>query len=1391
MAEITVNKISTDIVENYTPSDLNLVPSFDVISQFNPETDTVEFSIYNEQNLLEYINPNYTDYTVTLDYNTQENAVSSVNVDPEGDLVGQGYDQGNYTVIYNFFRNQISSSASNPYYIKEISSDRKEIRIANNNISNIELEELVNNFKTELDESLYFEDFEVNFGNNNIFLANNIIVDNTNESQYTVLIKLYESLDTQFSVKDTLTIILQTAEEVSYGVNFPPKSIPNPTFKNLRGPNFNLAVRDKIANSTSYKNQNSLLKTVPNNGIWTGSLARIKGILKEKGITPNVDYSDFNNFIYFSSAEQRVRNFYYKVSLIQDYSASIAELNSIVGANTPVSGNVAFYQTKINEVLENLDEYEKYQYHTSGSSDLYPKLNSTPPFTLVTTESLSARNWLDTQSTSGSEYDFENPDRAVNSLPSYVQDDIRNNQFLLFMDMIGQHFDNIWVYTKDIGNRFDADNRLTYGISKDVVADAIKSMGVNLYQNNFTNENLYSAFTLLNSEGSGSVPPISTEKIEDYININYDDQGLVIAEKEYKEGQVFYWTEGTADPTLRQQNFYVVQDFTTPAPIGNIGQTSYLTQLLGYVPTSIIGLAGFETKETPVDDVNKEIYKRIFHNLPLLLKQKGSIEGLRTLINTYGIPDSILRISEFGGKDKNNLNDYDYFQNTFNYSLTGTDVTLSSTSLNSDFGTLNNVSFRFKYISGSLPADGTSLLFSTIGGNNLNLEYTGGGFVSASYSGSIPSASVYEGVVALGGTEVTASFFNGEWWTIGVEPTKLRIGTKIYDGNDGFKVGFTASEDATITLGSGASLNGSDSKFAFQELRLYNKVFSDTQFNDFVMNPFSTEGDTLGSSKDQLAFRAPLGSELDIENTSLATNYTSVHPAITGSAITQSFTSNSNYQFTGGEVTYVTSSEFIYVDQSPVGIKNRIKEKVRSEDVQLPYNGGNTLSNLTSIQQNYSTKDSGSYTKDINLLEVAFSPQNEINDDINNSFGYFNIGEYIGDPRQISESVTSYSDLDNLRDSYFQKYYASYDWKDYIRLIKYFDNSLFKMIKDFAPAKSSLATGVVIKQHLLERNKQKPAAVETSLHDYSGSIESGFASGSGGGVFNDLNNVSPQVTQIWHYETQTLSGSLIVTQSTQDEFYNGELSGSEFTVEDGELVRPIPPEYIQDSFALTWKRTLFNTGDGNVSIKGNLSIIGNSTTQKITHLTFSNTNSAALNGINKIDYFRSLVSGDTLTLKVTSDSNGVLNVPSTPRTFTIVSISQFPVVAPGFGGWRFEVEHNWELEGVWSQIVNDFPDAGFGSGNTILYYSGEPIGSVASENNYLLNNADNSRKSIIYEDVDYTTNITKPLNYDLIKNGNAVKAPVQDSNYSKKSWTNSRYNGTRISSLGFNIEIQR
>ena len=296
----------------------------------------------------------------------------------------------------------------------------------------------------------------------------------------------------------------------------------------------------------------------------------------------------------------------------------------------------------------------------------------------------------------------------------------------------------------------------------------------------------------------------------------------------------------------------------------------------------------------------------------------------------------------------------------------------------------------------------------------------------------------------------------------------------------------------------------------------------------------------------------------------------SIHPAVTASSallISQSFGTNSEYTISASispAAYLVGEKDFIYYDQPAVGIKNRISEKIRPSDLILP--SGNTLSPYRSVQQNTPRKDN--YTLDTNYVEIAFSPQNEVNNDINSTLGYFNIGEYIGDPRQLSESVDSYPDLNKLRDTYFEKYYTNYDWKDYIRLIKYFDNSLFKMINDFIPAKTGLASGVVIKQHLLERNKVTPPQVTYSEPYYTGSIDTAFISGGTGGTFNELNTlgnspegqsqgltnpVAPFVTQSWSSSVDTLVGPQIIIQSSQDEFYNGELSGSNFVATTGEL----------------------------------------------------------------------------------------------------------------------------------------------------------------------------------------------------------------------------------------------
>ena len=289
------------------------------------------------------------------------------------------------------------------------------------------------------------------------------------------------------------------------------------------------------------------------------------------------------------------------------------------------SSSKAAEETKISNVIKSFDGYEYFLYFNSGSKYSYPKITSTPPYALAPTSSTQATDWQTQQATSASNYDDDNQNSLYFAIPEYLRSDPDNLRYELFVDMVGQHYDNMWVYTKDLTNRFDGDNRLDFGISKDLVGDAIKNFGVKLYANNFNTDDLYTAFLGLTPSGST----------------------------------------------------FPLPNITSSLPVTSTG--------FEYVDTKISA----SNDIVPLDDANKRLYKRIYHNLPYLLKTKGTIAGLRSLITSYGIPDTILRINEFGGKDRVSTKDWDLKQEQFNkaYELDRDTFFSSSFELNSDFRT--------------------------------------------------------------------------------------------------------------------------------------------------------------------------------------------------------------------------------------------------------------------------------------------------------------------------------------------------------------------------------------------------------------------------------------------------------------------------------------------------------------------------------------------------------------------------------------------------------------------------------------------------------------------------------------------------------------------------------
>jgi len=777
-------------------------------SSFGNEGDYIELFIYDENGSSIFIDYDASDYYPYILNNPKNNTYSALTLNPELDLKERGFKRGIFNLQYCFYNRLFNSSVGSFYWIKEISSDRTELRLASQTISSDIIRSGFNAYQAIIATRNYYPVFYLNFGNNELVAANNVAYTEDDLGGY-LLIKLYEPLDSKYSLKDNLWIVDKISEPATFEVSIQSQVAQVTELNYLRGPNFNVEINNKNGQTTPYYNYDNLIASPV-----TSSFQKLLSYYQDKSIAINIDYSNFKNFVHFSSAYERVSNFIYKIQLIENYKQQQYSQSLIAGGatnSTYANATKDSAQQAIDNIITNFDTYEYFLYFNS-SSWAWPKSTSTQPYQLYSVTSSQVSNFLGSSNTiptpttqsllfSASYYDSTNKDLLHNSIPQYLLDDSNNEPFITFLDMIGQHFDNIWIYYKDLSNRYNATNNPDTGISLDLVGDALRGFGIQLYTNSNISNNLYYTLFGINADGS-LLPPTGSEYITNYV-------------------------------------------------------TSSLTTL-------------------SAKEIQQEFYKRLYHNLPYLLKSKGTERGVKALISTFGIPDNILTVREFGGT----------------------------------------------------PID----------------------------------------------------FVNG-----------------IYD---------------------------------------------------------------LDSSTYKI------------------------------STITSSLT---------------LSSSLLHPEAS------------------LQYYKNTNRLNTTNI-------------------EVGFSPADTINNNIVSSQGYFDIDQLIGSPGYQYSS--SYFPLDSFKNAYFSTYTQPNSIWEYIRLIKFYNNSLFKMIKDYVPARANLSTGIIVKSHMLERNKYARHEPSVSFNDYSQSIDMIEISGSSGGAIEGYSG--------WTGYTICSSGSVFISSSNGIEKYTGEFSGSNIIVTNGE-----------------------------------------------------------------------------------------------------------------------------------------------------------------------------------------------------------------------------------------------
>ena len=1058
------------INQDYKPQDEILLNALEVNNEFGNPDDKIEIHVISPNG--DVIESVYDFRNYKINITTQNSSLyNQIELDPKSDLESFGYFSGQYDVNYNFYRQLFLSSPSNNFYISEISSDRTEIKISNNNISYNDLGQNYLNYIATRNSRNFYSDFILNFGENDTYIAVNVALDNVNTNVPSLYIKLYEPLPTNLNVKNTLWLVESISEPYSFRINTDFIAEEIDTTIPLRGPNVNIELNDKVNLTTPYLNLSNLLDNSS-----TSSYQQLQSWLEEKSIEITVDYTNFNNFVHFSSAEDRLNNFKYKLTQIQSLQADIDTLNNLnpLTSSAYINSNKEILQNKLNIIIKKFDGYEYYLYYESGSKT-WPKTNSSKPYINASTTSSLALTWLGSsiesstyyggQILSASLYDNINKNYIWNNLPEYIKADSQNANLELFTSMLGQHYDYIWTYIKDITDIQIADNRLDFGISKDLVADTLRSFGIKLYTNSRNQDDIYSSLLGINAEGS-FLPSTGSYLINNYVTASQ----------------------------------YTIPD----------------------------------------NDIVKETYKRLYHNLPYLLKTRGTRTGLNALINCFGIPETILKVKEYGGSKKDE-NLIEQVTPKFNYSLENPNVGVPFLFSQKQFlDTGENIlpdtlEFRFKLDPNNIiPTQ--SLLVSQDNYKDIRVTYITGSNANIDFALGNDSTLIYSNPIEL-------PLYNGDWWTLNLtrETGSLNISQTGSNNTYTLTIGNKNDSEIQYLVSSSIFITGSTqsqyNRFGWnteedslaclfsgsiQEFRYWIGSIPTSDFNDHILNPRSISFNGVTGSYDNLIFRLPLGSELD---TNLDFNLPSVHPSPTAS-----FTTNFSGSRNSGN--YVDNFETFLVNTPNVGNITEIDEKVRIVSQNLIT--GSVLTPYISIQKPLNP----SYTNDLSIVDISLSPQDSINSDIIAQLGSFNIDEYIGDPRLASSG--SYPALNELRDFYFQKYSKSQNVFDLIKLLSYFDNSLFKMIKDFVPAKANLSTGIVIQPHILERNKTVRQEPTLEFVQFSGSIETSFITGSNG-LDTDLDTTNTITTQY-------LSGSINVVNTDRRELFTGELGGTEIVV---------------------------------------------------------------------------------------------------------------------------------------------------------------------------------------------------------------------------------------------------
>lgn len=343
-------------------------------------------------------------------------------------------------------------------------------------------------------------------------LGNQIISKEVNS----IILKLYSPLPANVGINSTFwitklmtnplieTVILKEQDELEC----PP----------IKGPNFNVDFDYVSGNSIGFESLDNIIYNAPSAS--TTSLLQTyvsSSIINTDEL--NIEYYDgpdyltgslqWQNFVHFSSARERVINFRYKVELIESYE------NIISASSVPTQlhyGSIGALQeierqtVNKNKLIQTFDGFEKFLFYSASNYTTNNDSSITWPYNgnqrLIGSTTI-VNDWYNTLLDSATQYDIENKNFIKNNIPEYILQNSENENYLLFLSMVGEHFDKIYYYTKAIEKSRGLGYKAKNTISDKLLYNTLKSFGWDA--KNLSNDSKLWEYALgLDSNGNAS-----------------------------------------------------------------------------------------------------------------------------------------------------------------------------------------------------------------------------------------------------------------------------------------------------------------------------------------------------------------------------------------------------------------------------------------------------------------------------------------------------------------------------------------------------------------------------------------------------------------------------------------------------------------------------------------------------------------------------------------------------------------------------------------------------------------------------------------------------------------------------------------------------------------------